>query len=326
MLALLQVTLPARAQTTGRNLESSRSLGGGTILVRLILPPQSEDPHDIQVSLSGKNQRIPISRRFQGRVLSLQVAKPDFYSLRLEVAGYQPVDREIQPSDFAGSRVVLNIPLQPDTPGKALSDGSKGTVRLQTLLIPKKAQRELEKAVRASDRGKLDKALQHLDKAIEIFPQFHQAFNNRGAAYLRLEDFAQAESDFRESLRLSPDNPTASKNLAFVLVATRRYREAAPLLQSLIDQNPLDAWALTYLGESLFHLLRQDEAEAHLSKALELDSESYLASYRLGAISLARGDKAAALRYWKLFLGTNKGIEDPSIEAQVRKLEEEIDR
>lgn len=59
---------------------------------------------------------------------------------------------------------------------------------------------------------------------------------------------------------------------------------------------------------------------------MQLDSESYLASYRMGAISKARGDNEAALRYWRLFLRTNKGIEDSSIEAPVRELEKQLER
>ena len=45
-------------------------------------------------------------------------------------------------------------------------------------------------------RGDAPKALEHLTRALQLAPSYSDARNNRGAAYLQLDQLAQAESDF----------------------------------------------------------------------------------------------------------------------------------
>lgn len=61
----------------------------------------------------------------------------------------------------------------------------------------------------------------------------------------------EAEAHFRESLRIDPHRAGAYLGLAWVLDARRRFEEAAGYFERAIRQDPRDAMARLYYGESL---------------------------------------------------------------------------
>ncbi len=301
--------------------EGHSELGG--IILRLVAPSDAPAPRHIHVTLSRPSGAVLLSRNLSGGHLELQGIEPGDYFLQIDVSGYQTVNRFVHRSEFVGANLFLNVQLKPERRADYPASGLKPVVDADTLQIPNKALRQLEKAMRASDAGRMEKALGHLSQAIRIYPEFHQAYNNRGALHLRMQDFPKAEKDLRQALQIRPRSPNALRNLSWLLVAERRYQEASELLRELSELQPQDAWPQTFLGESLFQLQRFQEAESPFRKALQLDPAAYVASYRLGAICLHFGDKQGALGYWKQFLRTNQGIEDPSIGERVRQLERE---
>lgn len=63
-------------------------------------------------------------------------------------------------------------------------------------------------------RNDLQEALRSLNRAIELDPRRATAYNARGYAYLRLQDYAHADADFSEAIRLRPGYPNALQNRA----------------------------------------------------------------------------------------------------------------
>lgn len=309
-------------QTQVPPVDGNSELGG--IMLRLLVPSEAQAPRRIDVTVTRPNGRTLVSRSLSGGLLELGGIAPGDYRVLIEASGYQPVEKLVQRTDFVGATLFLNVTLSPDRSADNPSSGLKAVVDADTLRIPAKALRQLEKATQASEGGRLEKAVSYLDKAIRIHPQFHQAYNNRGALYLRMQDYPSAEADLRRALELRPDSSNAWRNLGWLLVTERRYQEAVECLQKLVQLEPQDAWPQTFLGESLFQLQRYREAAVHFQKALQLDPSAYAASYRLGAICLYLGDKQGALAHWKQFLRTNQGITDSSIKSKVRQLEQEL--
>ena len=54
-----------------------------------------------------------------------------------------------------------------------------------------------------ADSGDDDFAINLFTKAIELDPAFSDAYNDRGASYLALEDFSEAEADFSKAIELA---------------------------------------------------------------------------------------------------------------------------
>lgn len=82
--------------------------------------------------------------------------------------------------------------------------------RVNQLLV----QCHLNLAVCHNRLGDLNKVMEHCKKSLEIAPSNVKALYRRGCAYLALDDYYNAESDFKYALTLSPGNHDVLKKLA----------------------------------------------------------------------------------------------------------------
>jgi len=77
-----------------------------------------------------------------------------------------------------------------------------GTAKETDVVIAKKA---LDQGVEADRQGKHDMAIAQFNKAIEINPQFAEAYYSRGIAYLSMGNRYQAISDFTKVIEINPN-------------------------------------------------------------------------------------------------------------------------
>jgi Flp pilus assembly protein TadD len=163
----------------------------------------------------------------------------------------------------------------------------------------------------------------------EAFLRFVNAFE----AWQRA-DFAQAESEFRASLKLNPDDintrsalggvltqrgkyPEAEKeltgvrlkasgpalldvvsNLAYLYMVQGRYPEALNEYNELIQLAPQNAFVYNGAGIVLMHLQRFQEAVAMLHKAVQIDPNSYYQAFNLATVLGLEGDEAESKKWW----------------------------
>ena len=105
-----------------------------------------------------------------------------------------------------------------------------------------------------------------------------------------------------------PETPERALLHSECLVRLRRYAEAAPLLEALVDRDPALAEAWLHLGMARFHLGDPEGAEAALLRAEPaLAARPELRLYR-GLAWLARGDAAGAAA---LLDGVSEGSAGP---------------
>ena len=134
------------------------------------------------------------------------------------------------------------------------------------------------------------------ERALALDPQLAVAHLARGYRMLSQEfDWRGAELEFREAMRLAPNDRKAQGQLGRVLTIMGRPEEGVPLFEAALESDPLSGGWLLSLASNLMILGRYEEAERHLHRAIELQSGSDGAYGSLALLEIARGNPEAAL-------------------------------
>jgi len=128
-------------------------------------------------------------------------------------------------------------------------------VPVSQLRIPSKALKEFESSQKAFHSGDLRASVEHLQKALRIFPDFIQAHLDLGLGFIQLGEYQKALTEHETALALDPRNAQAHQDLSFTLLL----------------------------------LNRNQEAEAEARQSLDLDSQPVASHYMLGRALIAQG-------------------------------------
>ncbi|HEX3552948.1 MAG TPA: tetratricopeptide repeat protein [Thermoanaerobaculia bacterium] len=128
--------------------------------------------------------------------------------------------------DEALARIRKEVQLQPGDPRPRLAEA-------RTLLGAKRSQEALKAAA----------------DAVTAQPGNPDFLHLRGAAKMSLRDLAGAEQDFRQTLRIKPDQLAAMSDLAVLLIANGKKDEARQLLRRVLELKPDDAVAKANLAK-----------------------------------------------------------------------------
>lgn len=216
-------------------------------------------------AVSPFNSRTMADRGGEFRFKNLE---PGMYTLIIAVprAGEFKKTVEIGPSQADSKRrVTLELTIDPDPTEEAHK------VSLNQLSIPDKAMKAYEQALGRLEKRDIQGAVDHLNKAVEIYPEFAAAWNRLGTIAYQTQKYVEAEGYFRESLRHDADYYPPLVNLGGALLSQNRVPDSLPVNQRAVKANPGDALAHSQLGQSYFYLGKLDEAETHLRQAKALD-------------------------------------------------------
>jgi tetratricopeptide (TPR) repeat protein len=171
----------------------------------------------------------------------------------------------------------------------------RNSISAKQLAIPDKALREYEQAQKSLSRHEIETAIRHLERAVEIAPQFSAAWNNLGTIAYQTRRFPKAEEYFRESLEQDPDAYEPLVNLGGVLINLNQLDEAWKYNVHAVLTRPNDPLANAQLGQTYFGLNKTELAEKYLVIARNLDPAHFShPQLFLAEIRLRRGDKRGA--------------------------------
>ena len=74
------------------------------------------------------------------------------------------------------------------------------------------AEPSFDKALAALELGQYERAIEDLNEAIRLDPQYANAYGHRGSAYGKLGQYEWAIEDFDEAIRLDPQYAEAYNN------------------------------------------------------------------------------------------------------------------
>ena len=131
----------------------------------------------------------------------------------------QQVDLRTQVSDY------IQLQLVPEQNSPPVSQPKHGAVIDAS--IPPAARREFEKGSEALVSEKnVAKGIQHLEKAVRLYPQYVDAFLLLGTAYMDKQDWLKAEAAFRQVLALDTKSSAAYFALGELYLRQKKYPDA----------------------------------------------------------------------------------------------------
>jgi tetratricopeptide (TPR) repeat protein len=170
-------------------------------------------------------------------------------------------------------------------------------------------------ALRDGDRTRLDEAMAAYRKAIELKPDFANAYNALGAAYIKKNASDEAIFYFRKSLALRPGTANVLRNLGEAYCNTRQWDEAVAALSESARLGPRDPRAHYLLGKAFEMKGAYDEAARHYSKNIKLDARSARGHWGLGNVLCNTGHPEQAilefqtsLKFAPRFAGAHCGL------------------
>jgi tetratricopeptide (TPR) repeat protein len=177
------------------------------------------------------------------------------------------------------------------------------SVGVKQLATPEKAVREYDEAQKDLAKRDVEAAVKHLQRAVEIAPQFAAAWNNLGTIAYQTQQFARAEECFRAALEQDPELYEPMVNLGGVLINLHKPDEAWSYNVHAVLARPNDALANSQLGMTYFETGSPELAEKYFRKALEIDPAHFShPQLFLAEIHLRRGDRWAAAEDLESFL------------------------
>jgi Flp pilus assembly protein TadD len=231
---------------------------------------------------------------------------------RLEITRYSP--------DVIVINIYLTTKEQTDTRRK----GDRRTIsaREATTRIPKSALQAYKRSTRLLRDGKTEKAIEELKRAIAIFPEYVQAYNDLGIIYMKLDRVDEAIRALDKSAQLDPGAFNPRLNLGIAYVRRQDFIGSEQHLRSAITIDASSPLAHLYLGIAFWKTNRADEAEDELLRAIALGgSDIAVAHYYLGQLYVRRDRIADAIAELEAYLKDKPEAADaPRVRQQIAEL------
>jgi len=217
---------------------------------------QGQISADGNLMTSGMEIRLydPMSHSMAGQ--SLATHDGSFQITGIEPGRYQmevtdPQGRVIQQSYVY---ITGNEPLRVQLSDQGPVKQTRGTVsaRMLTHRVPKNARKQFEEAEKSMKHRDTAAATEHLERAVEIDPEYMQAHNNLGARYAQARRFEDAVREFQRTVELEPDSVMAQTNLMLVLLPAEHFDQAERQARLVLQRTPSSLQAAYVLGASLY--------------------------------------------------------------------------
>jgi tetratricopeptide (TPR) repeat protein len=180
-----------------------------------------------------------------------------------------------------------------------------------------KKKKLLNDGIELLNQEKYEDSIECFDKALELDPNYENAWYNKGYTLCNIGNYLEADECFDKFLEINPESVDASNVMVFktiVLFMLKKYQEELELSNSLIDisKNSFEKLnALNIKSSALLKLEQYDESEIIIDKILGEDPESELALANKATILFKQGCYKESIEYYEYSLEIyNKKISD----------------
>ncbi len=312
------LTVPAAAQFrnfSGDGLPNDRGMFGSPVRGEIVAEG-GVDFTTMQVHLLDNNGRSYVSDVSATGSFQLPNIAPGTYEMQL----MGRTGNVIQSEFVTLPNPMLRVKLRDFERRERPVSGTISITRLEHK-VPGKAQKEFKNAARAVDKGEAAQAIEHLQKAIEIDPDYMEAHNNLGVRYMLKGDFQTAMTHFDRAAKLDPGSALAAVNTAAALFSLKRFDEAAVAARHAVDLDPRMSKGRYILGVSLVAQKHYTDEALH---SLTACAEEYPKARLLAAeILVQQGQTSEATQQLQSYLSAGNVQNRAQVESWLDKLQHE---
>jgi len=168
---------------------------------------------------------------------------------------------------------------------------------------PNHARSQLNLGFAFGQKGKLDGAVTHFTRALELRPNYAKAHSNLGLTLAKQGKPDQAIMHFNRALKIKPNYTKAHYNLGLVLAKQKKLDQAIKCFNKALELKPDYSRAHHYLGVALASQEKLDQAVVHFSRSVQLESNYAETHYNLGLVLAKQGKLDQAITHF------NKALE-----------------
>ena len=227
------------------------------------------------------------------------------YNIRVRLEGFENVN---YPVDLPGTPYVFIFLNGSAARGPAALGGSR-VVDIRQLMahIPKHALKEYEKAVLEIKDHNTQRAIERLENATKLAPDFYNAHLGLAQEYRKTDRLDAAEQELARAFDLNPREGTPLIQLGEIYLEKNNFKRAAEVLSQAIRVEPGSAIAHYALGRAQYSLSEYAEAEQAFTRAALLDKDFEAPELMLVHVYVRQGKLSAALSRMDALLHKNPG-------------------
>ncbi len=127
-----------------------------------------------------------------------------------------------------------------------------------------------------------------------------QLFYFRAIAFERLKQWPQAETDFKQALKLAPEESAILNYYGYSLIDRReQLPKAMEMVKKAVELKPNDGYIVDSLGWAYYQLADYEEALTHMERAVDLRPADPIIAEHLGDVFWRVGRKLEARFQWQ---------------------------
>lgn len=215
---------------------------------------------------------------------------------KIEIPGFRPVSGQVDMSiNPCRALEYMTLKAMPGTtiPGSEAPHSS--VIDARVAAIPLDAKKEFDAGQKAVNGNDFADAIPHLQRAINIYPKYAEAYQLLGVAQLQTHQGAQAESSLVKALEIEDRMPRVQYLLGVLYAKTNRADLAEKPFSRFADLDPKNPDAQFELAKVYFALKKFPDAEMHARKSIELN-EANTGVYPVLGYTLLRQNKPREAR------------------------------
>lgn len=301
VLALLALAASARAQNSERDRDTYNPSTTNVDITGQVRFAGSLSPAEgARVTLEkvggGTLDQMATDNRGRFHFTSLQRGQ---YVVNITAPCYQTERRQVELVLIF--RSYLDVELTPDTTSPACAAANAPAAAVDAR-VPDEARREFERGSAALSRGKDEEGVEHLRKAVEIYPDFMQARLLLASAHMKARRFEEAEAALARAVETDPHSVAALVSLGEARRRLKKYTEAEESLAAALKLDDASWQGHLALGRVYLDTDQFKKAAPHIGRTLQLKPDLPEAHLLGGNILLKVGEPARALAEYEEYL------------------------